>query len=396
MRLIILFLLAAMACAGALTADQQSKNAESFEYVWRTVQDKTWDKSFNNAHWKEAHDELLPKLKQAQTMDAARKVFADLIGRLHLTHFGVIPGDVYSEIHGGSEAMDVRLIDGKPILVTGKHKGWQVDGTADVVAKVEKVYAHSTIRELMTARAVANFAGDHPVTLSDGNGREAKPGDSEFAPRGEPTVFGNLPTQYVWIESRQVGKVGYFAFNIFLDPGRLIPALSDAIESCKGCTGFVIDLRGNPGGIGGMAMGMAGFFVDQPGQLLGTMQMRDSFLKFAINPRTPQFTGKLAILVDGLSASTSEIFSGGLQDLKRARIFGSLTAGAALPSVIERLPNGDAFQYAIANYTSKGGEVLEGKGVAPDEVVHPTRAGLLRGEDEVLDRALHWLKQPGS
>ncbi len=394
MRPIVLLLFSAWSCSAALTADQAAKNTESFEYVWSTVQDKTWDKNFDVAAWKAAHDELLPKLKQAQTMEAARKIFADLIGRLHLTHFGVIPGDVYSEIHGGAEAMDVRVIDGKPILISGNHKGWEVDGTADLLAKLDKVYARSTMGELMSARAVASFAGDHDLTLSDGNGKNAKPTGSEFAPRGQPTTFGNLPTQYVWIESRQIGEVGYFAFNIFLDPGRLIPALSDAIESCKGCTGFVIDLRGNPGGIGGMAMGMAGFFVDHAGQLLGTMQMRDTSLKFAINPRTPQFTGQLAILVDGLSASTSEIFAGGLQDLKRARIFGSPTAGAALPSVIERLPNGDAFQYAIANYTSKGGAVLEGKGVTPDDLVRPTRAGLLRGEDEVLARALHWMKQP--
>ena len=77
----------------------------------------------------------------------------------------------------------------------------------------------------------------------------------------------------------------------------------------------------------------------------------------------------LAILVDGCSASTSEIFAGGLQDVKRARVFGTHTAGAALPSVISKLPNGDGFQYAIANYISVGGKPLEGIGVTPDDGV---------------------------
>jgi carboxyl-terminal processing protease len=94
--------------------------------------------------------------------------------------------------------------------------------------------------------------------------------------------------------------------------------------------------------------------------------------------------------VDGLSASTSEIFAGGLQDLGRARVFGTPTAGAALPSVIEKLPNGDGFQYAIANYTSEGGKVLEGRGVIPDVVVAPTREALLAGHDPVLEAALSW------
>jgi carboxyl-terminal processing protease len=101
----------------------------------------------------------------------------------------------------------------------------------------------------------------------------------------------------------------------------------------------------------------------------------------------------LAILVDGCSASTSEIFAEGMKDLKRARIFGTRTAGAALPSMFERLPNGDGFQYAIANYTSEGGQPLEGLGVLPDEVVAPTQPELLAGKDPVMDRAVAWINQ---
>jgi carboxyl-terminal processing protease len=80
-----------------------------------------------------------------------------------------------------------------------------------------------------------------------------------------------------------------------------------------------------------------------------------------------------------------------MQDLKRARVFGMRTAGAALPSMFERLPNGDGFQYAIANYISEGGKQLEGNGVIPDETVGPSRRALLEGRDPALDRALEWI-----
>ena len=103
-------------------------------------------------------------------------------------------------------------------------------------------------------------------------------------------------------------------------------------------------------------MGMAGWFIAQPDQNLGTLYMRDTTLKFVVNPRLTTFAGPLAILVDGTSASTSEIMAEGLKDLGRARIFGTRTAAAALPSVFEKLPNGDGFQYAIANYISEGGQ----------------------------------------
>src|SRR6185437_3175783 len=123
---------------------------------------------------------------------------------------------------------------------------------------------------------------------------------------------------------------------------------------------------------------------DQNGQNLGEMKMRDTTLKFVIFPRPQTYKGPLAILIDEGSASTSEILAGGLQDLKRARIFGTRSAGAALPSDIIRLPDGDGFQYAQASYTSEKGRVLEGNGVMPDEEVRQTEADLKSGRDPVL------------
>jgi carboxyl-terminal processing protease len=122
------------------------------------------------------------------------------------------------------------------------------------------------------------------------------------------------------------------------------------------------------------------------------MFRRTAKFKFAVYPQAAPFGGPLAILVDGCSASTSEIFAGGMQDLKRARVFGMRTAGAALPSMFERLPNGDGFQYAIANYISEGGKQLEGTGVIPDEVAGPSRRALLDGRDPALERALAWIE----
>ena len=101
----------------------------------------------------------------------------------------------------------------------------------------------------------------------------------------------------------------------------------------------------------------------------------------------------MAILADGLSASAAEFFAGGLQDLERACIVGSRTAGAALPSMVEKLPNGDGFQYVFANYVSAGGEVLEGAGVRPDIEVKPTRAALLDGRDLMLEAAIAWIRE---
>ena len=152
-----------------------------------------------------------------------------------------------------------------------------------------------------------------------------------------------------------------------------MPQFEAAIQRFAKAPGIILDLRGNPGGIGIMAMGIAGFFIDKEGQKLGVMKMRETTLNFVIFPRPKTYSGPLAILVDAGSASTSEILAQGLQDLGRARIFGTGTAGAALPSDIVRLPNGDGFQFAQASYTSEKGRVLEGNGVKPDVEVRRRR-----------------------
>jgi carboxyl-terminal processing protease len=179
-----------------------------------------------------------------------------------------------------------------------------------------------------------------------------------------------------------------------MDIIRVLPKLEEHVKACAACKGYIIDLRGNPGGIAVMANAISGWFVKDEGMKLGTMYQRDVELNFAVIPRLEAFTGPLAIIVDGASASTSEILAGGLQDAKRARIFGTRTAGAALPSVLEVLPTGDLFQFAIANYVSANGKELEGNGVTPDVIISHNRASLLKGQDAMLNAAANWIESP--
>jgi carboxyl-terminal processing protease len=243
---------------------------------------------------------------------------------------------------------------------------------------------------------LAKLAGDEGsvsrMQFRDGRDAIVTKEIGRIRPRGSLAKFGYLPPSYVWITSRRIeGDIGYVAFNLFLDPARLMPEFGNAVHSCAGCAGMIVDLRGNPGGLGVMAMGMAGWFIDKPDQRLGTMYTRQAPVKFIVNPRPPVYSGALAILVDGSSASTSEVFAGGMKDLGRARIFGTRTAGAALPSAIDLLANGDALQHAMADYISEGGRTLEGTGVVPDVEVKLTREALLSGHDPVLDAAIEWI-----
>ena len=403
--------------ADRLTPEQQRLNIESFEHVWSTVRDKHWDPKLGGLDWQGVHDELRPRLERAATMEQAREAMEDMLSRLKQTHFDIVPAAVYEEMDGGGKGegrtgIEVRVVEGRALVVStepdspaaksGVKPGWEierVDGKPldPGLRKIDRNFRDSTLHDLMLEQAVlTRLAGSEgsrvKVSLREAQGRNTTIEMERARPRGAEFSFGNLPPLYFWVEARKARPdVGYIRFNLFFAPETLNKAVENAVKDCATCRGFVVDLRGNLGGIGGLAPGVAGWFLDTPGLRLGDMLLRTTKLKFVVFPRPTVFRGPLAILVDGCSASTSEIFAGGMQDLKRARVFGMRSAGAALPSMFERLPNGDGFQYAIANYISEGGKQLEGAGVIPDEIAGPSRRELLEGRDPALDRALAWI-----
>lgn len=443
MRISYLIFVLAAPCAlpqnsdlAPLTSEQRNLNLQSVEKVWTTVRDKHWDPTLGGVDWAAAHRSAVAKVHAARSMQETRDALREMISVLGKSHFAIIPSEFYDEIRPASKnhengdqpepdtrrtastreeqcgvGMEATVLDGKvriaaleegsPAARAGVRMGWELISVDDLdLASVMSSIASSGVHELeLYQRGVIEDALlgplDRPVhaVFADGDGAIQALTLDRVAPRGNLARLGFLPEERVWIESRRIeGPIEYIRFNAFLDPEHLMPAFEKAVRECLKCDGFVIDLRGNPGGIGGMAMGMAGWFVPRRGYRLGTLQARDYTTPFEINPRADTFAGPLAILVDSTSASTAEILAAGLQDIGRARVFGTQTAGAALPSAIIRLPNGDGFQYAEANYASDKGRILEGVGVTPDVIVKHTRESLLSGHDAVLDSAVAWIK----
>lgn len=406
-----------------LTEEQRRLNLEAFDQVWETIRDRHWEPGMRGLDWEAFRVELRPEVENARTMEEARSYIADMIAALGYSHFAIIPGDVYEKLDGTGEArsldgtvgLDVRVIDGHALVTSvrpgspasreGIGTGWEIlrvgeQDVAELIAAVEKQFADTPWKDAVLSGAVLRRlqgpVGEAvPVTLLDGSDRIAPVELARVEEKGRKYELGHLPPMHIWIETRRLEEnVGYIRFNAFMDPVELMPAFDAAMRSFQDADGVVIDLRGNPGGIGAMAMGMAGWFVREKGHHLGTFTTREVELEVTINPRLDAYAGPLAVLVDNSSGSASELFSGGLQDIGRARVFGARTAGAALPSTIEKLPNGDCFQYVIGNFVSAGGRSLEGVGVTPDVEVRPTREDLLKGRDPVLDAALLWIRSP--
>ena len=413
-----------------LTEEQRKMNIESFEKIWSTIRDKHYDPTFGGIDWQAVYDELFLEIEKAKTMSEARTVLKNLIHRLGLSHFNLIPIEVYDKLGkpgekgdlDGVTGIDFRIVDGHALVTlvpndssaqkAGVKTGWEIvkinkDKISELLPDIAKEFEGNSLKDYYMFSAIESRLhgkiGDSlDITFLDGNNKTLQltiPLQEEL---GNKFKLGYLPPMYIWLKSEAIengtGKTGYIAFNGFLDAPRIMPAFNEAMKSFidNNVDGIVIDIRGNGGGLPMMAMGMAGWLIEEKDQRLGTMYFRDSELKMAVLPRPEIFKGPVAVLVDGLSASCSEIFAGGLKDLGRARIFGSTTAGAVLPSIVEKLPNSDGFQYAFANYRSEKGDILEGNGVKPDVEVYHTREALLQGRDLILEAALDWIRSSKS
>lgn len=115
-------------------------------------------------------------------------------------------------------------------------------------------------------------------------------------------------------------------------------------------------------------------------------------MKFIVYPQDDVYQGKVVVLTDYGSASTSEIFAAGLQEIGRAKVVGETSAGAVLPSVFDRLPTGATFQYVVSDYKTPKNILLEHRGAIPDTEIKLTRASLLEGRDLQIEEAIKQIK----
>jgi carboxyl-terminal processing protease len=132
----------------------------------------------------------------------------------------------------------------------------------------------------------------------------------------------------------------------------------------QGAEAIVLDLRGNGGGLLSEAVLVSSIFIED-GEIVSVRgrhrpERTQDAEGDAINELIPVVT-----LVDGGSASASEIVSGALRDRKRAKVVGTRTFGKGLVQEVERLSNGGVLDLTVANYYLPGGETISTRGIKP-------------------------------
>jgi carboxyl-terminal processing protease len=361
-------------------------------------------------------EEYGAKLVEAKTRDDAYAVINAMLGELEQSHFRLFnPTDV-DAAGPAAPPLEVRWVEDELVVVRSTASGHigPVRPGATLHAIGDTTAASIIERARQRSRSEAEFPGvvarmamarlscERPglakkVTVTDpgkGDAQVVRVIECE-APKGEPVSLGNLDAVPTSVESRIVDgtKIGYLAFNVWMLP--MVQKIEKAVAQMRraGMQSLIIDLRGNPGGVGPMSVPVARLLLSESASL-GKLELRKFAQEFNVEPGNDPFTGDVVLLVDEGTASTSEIFATGLRDLGRVTIFGARpSAGAALPSLIEKLEGGAVLQYVVGDYHSPKGTVIEGKGVVPDHVVPEARADFAAGRDPVLEAAIEHLKE---
>lgn len=406
-----------IALLAALTSCRSQKKQQyldTFEQVWKTVNETYFDSTFGGLRWEDVRDRYLPRIAAAETDEAFYRLVNTMLWELNVSHANLVAPGLLARREPllcaeGSPGLDVRVLDavavitsitpGSPAQEAGLRPGYviravdgiRVEQIAQEAVSIERPPRNSRNRVALVTKAILGRIYGTPgtavsIAYSDGHGNT---GQSKMVrTRRSGTAVGPRGILYfaVEFEARRLDQgIGYIRLNTLQPP--LVARVSDAIGSMKDAGGIVLDLRGNSGG---EIEGLPELFLKERA-LLFLRRSRTGDAQVFGDPASNVFGGPLVVLVDQLTGSAAELFAACLQAMGRVVVVGKRSPGAVVESDMTVLPNGAIFMYPVAQLATPDGTVLEGHGVVPDIEIGLDREMLLKGVDSQLQSAIGWL-----
>ncbi len=400
--LLILFL-------GNLALFSQEKNVElaTLQEIVEIMEKNYYDETYGGINWKEKVEETKKKILESANSRQKYQHISDLLAQLGHSHLEFSPVI-------GNKKKKVKMQNGLPKKINfsleqveGKWAVTKVVPESDaaqagvkmgmVVSKINNI----EVKELTEENKVMAYYIMNKWLMSLPSGKitleiegeekliswELQSFDGKFENLGymsEPVLFEK--------KLLDEGRIGYVSFSVFFPTN--VKEMVKAIREYRNanCEGIIIDVRNNPGGVATLAAAIAKEFCRE-NYSLGTQKGRDVTMTFPVIKQEKTYLGKVVILINGNSASTSEIFAAGTREGKTAFVIGETSAGMALPSIIVNLKDGSILQYPVADFKTESGKNIEGVGAIPDEKVSHSLKSLSEGRDLFIEKAVEYIKQ---
>jgi carboxyl-terminal processing protease len=290
-------------------------------------------------------------------------------------HSGYLDPDFYQDLQAqtkgefGGLGIEITFKDGLLVVVSpmeGSPAERAGVKAGDVIVKIQGEYT----KEFSLVDAVKRLRGPRGTSIMVSVSRKGHPDLIDI-----PIVRENIQVHSV--RSRYLGsRIGYARISQFVESSNtdLVAALARLTKDAgkKGLKGLVLDLRNNPGGLLTQAIKISDLFLSDGVIVYTDGRMENQKQRFYAHPRGTEPLYPMVVLVNGGSASASEIVAGALKDHGRGIILGSQTFGKGSVQTITPLENGGALTLTTALYYTKSGRSIQALGVTPDiEVVAP-------------------------
>lgn len=356
----------------SVSAALQDSPKAVVDEVWQLVNREYVDGSFNHVNWRATRQNLLDRnyTSREQAYGAIRtalKQLGDPYTRfLDPKQYQELTDQTSGELSGIGIRMElnqktkrltvVEAIENSPAIKAGIQAGDEIlaiDGQPTQGMKIEDA-----------SKLIRGKAGT-PVTLRIGRRQSDFDVKLTRASIEVPTVSYNL---------KQEGnrRIGYIRLAEFSAPAPDEMRKAIVALKAKQVDGFVLDLRSDPGGLLDSSVAIARMWLDN-GAIVRTVDRVGDSEEIKAN-RTQLTKLPLVVLVDGNSASASEILSGALQDNRRAVLVGTQTFGKALVQSVHSLSDGSGLAVTIAHYFTPNGTDINHKGITPNIKINLTEA----------------------
>ncbi len=263
-------------------------------------------------------------------------------------------GDFYvDQVYKGSPAMEGGLTEG------------------DIVRSVDG----ESVEELTLSDLVSLIKSKETFTMTvyrDSVGREVD----------LTLTCAEVQPDYVEAEMLEDG-IAYLSLSEFTE--RAVDQFLDTLDdlNAQGMTALIVDLRGNPGGLLTAVCDILDAFFSE--ELIVYTEDKNGNREEYFTDEGQKVTCPVAVLVDGTSASASELFAGAIQDYDLGPVIGEQTYGKGVVQKTFELSDGSAFKMTVENYFTPEGQKVDGTGITPDIVVEADEE---TETDAVLERAL--------
>lgn len=195
--------------------------------------------------------------------------------------------------------------------------------------------------------------------------------------------------KFVYLDNKKKEKVLYIHISSF--DSKVVDGVKKVLKANPDAKGIVMDLRNNPGGLLSQATGLLDLFIDKGILVSQKGRNKNEDIVYKAHAKGTNTSIPITVLVNGGSASASEIVSGALQDNRRAAIIGEKTFGKGSVQIVVPLDKNEGIKLTVARYYLPSGRTIQNVGVSPDVVVFPGKVN--RKKDNIFEIKENELKQ---